>query len=165
MARARLRPVTVKHNFTYVDEIQQHTQHDPCLTDRSSLPLLEKSRSQRFFGPTLLLPPNDCAPTSQPPRPCNSSPFLSTSSTYSLWIWTTSLPFLSTFAYLSCPPNRMPAHVPIVKKRTKVFKRHQSDRYHGVKEAWRKPKGASSIINKPRVAPDRWLGYRRWRSE
>lgn len=36
----------------------------------------------------------------------------------------------------------MPSHVPIVKKRTLKFKRHQSDRYHGVKESWRKPKGA-----------------------
>lgn len=40
----------------------------------------------------------------------------------------------------------MPSHIPIVKKRTKVFKRHQSDRYHGVKEAWRKPKGIDNRV-------------------
>jgi large subunit ribosomal protein L32e len=40
----------------------------------------------------------------------------------------------------------MPAHIPIVKKRTKVFKRHQSDRYAGVKEAWRKPKGIDNRV-------------------
>ncbi|KAL7419230.1 hypothetical protein Q5752_006067 [Cryptotrichosporon argae] len=42
----------------------------------------------------------------------------------------------------------MPAHIPIVKKRTKVFKRHQSDRYHGVKEAWRKPKGIDNRVRR-----------------
>jgi hypothetical protein len=39
-----------------------------------------------------------------------------------------------------------PAHIPIVKKRTKHFKRHQSDRYHGVKESWRKPKGIDNRV-------------------
>ena len=43
-----------------------------------------------------------------------------------------------------------PAHIPIVKKRTKHFKRHQSDRYHGVKESWRKPKGIDNRV--------RWRG-------
>ncbi|KAK4052234.1 60S ribosomal protein L32 [Microbotryomycetes sp. JL221] len=38
--------------------------------------------------------------------------------------------------------------VPIVKKRTKPFKRHQSDRYAGVKEAWRKPKGIDNRVRR-----------------
>lgn len=38
--------------------------------------------------------------------------------------------------------------VTIVKKRTKPFKRHQSDRYHGVKEAWRKPKGIDNRVRR-----------------
>ncbi|KAK4689469.1 large subunit ribosomal protein L32e, partial [Tremellales sp. Uapishka_1] len=42
----------------------------------------------------------------------------------------------------------MPSHIPIVKKRTKVFKRHQSDRYHSVKEAWRKPKGIDNRVRR-----------------
>ncbi|THH34067.1 hypothetical protein EUX98_g56 [Antrodiella citrinella] len=39
-------------------------------------------------------------------------------------------------------------NVPIVKKRTKVFKRHQSDRYKGLKEAWRKPKGIDNRVRR-----------------
>ncbi|KAJ9095498.1 60S ribosomal protein L32 [Naganishia adeliensis] len=42
----------------------------------------------------------------------------------------------------------MASRIPIVKKRTKVFKRHQSDRYHGVKEAWRKPKGIDNRVRR-----------------
>ncbi|PFH54518.1 hypothetical protein AMATHDRAFT_88 [Amanita thiersii Skay4041] len=38
--------------------------------------------------------------------------------------------------------------VKIVKKRTTKFKRHQSDRYHGVKEAWRKPKGIDNRVRR-----------------
>ncbi|CAG7847112.1 SubName: Full=Probable 60S ribosomal protein L32 {ECO:0000313/EMBL:CCA69102.1} [Serendipita indica DSM 11827] len=38
--------------------------------------------------------------------------------------------------------------VKIVKKRTKPFKRHQSDRYHTVKEAWRKPKGIDNRVRR-----------------
>ncbi|KDQ12848.1 hypothetical protein BOTBODRAFT_33996 [Botryobasidium botryosum FD-172 SS1] len=38
--------------------------------------------------------------------------------------------------------------VKIVKKRTKPFKRHQSDRYHSVKEAWRKPKGIDNRVRR-----------------
>ena len=38
--------------------------------------------------------------------------------------------------------------VKIVKKRTKVFKRHQSDRYKTVKEAWRKPKGIDNRVRR-----------------
>ncbi|KZO97858.1 ribosomal protein L32e [Calocera viscosa TUFC12733] len=38
--------------------------------------------------------------------------------------------------------------IPIVKKRTKRFKRHQSDRYHSVKEAWRKPKGIDNRVRR-----------------
>jgi len=38
--------------------------------------------------------------------------------------------------------------VPIVKKRTKPFKRHQSDRYVSVKEAWRKPKGIDNRVRR-----------------
>ncbi|BGP52467.1 hypothetical protein JCM8202_000113 [Rhodotorula sphaerocarpa] len=38
--------------------------------------------------------------------------------------------------------------IKIVKKRTKPFKRHQADRYHGVKEAWRKPKGIDNRVRR-----------------
>lgn len=41
----------------------------------------------------------------------------------------------------------MVSTIPIVKKRTKVFKRHQSDRFHCVKESWRKPKGIDSRVS------------------
>ncbi|GAA6048192.1 hypothetical protein NBRC10513_003800 [Rhodotorula toruloides] len=40
------------------------------------------------------------------------------------------------------------ASIKIVKKRTKPFKRHQSDRYAGVKEAWRKPKGIDNRVRR-----------------
>ncbi len=36
----------------------------------------------------------------------------------------------------------------IVKKRTKKFVRHQSDRYDKVKEAWRKPKGIDNRVRR-----------------
>jgi len=42
----------------------------------------------------------------------------------------------------------MVSTIPIVKKRTKAFKRHQSDRYHGVKESWRKPKGIDNRVRR-----------------
>lgn len=37
---------------------------------------------------------------------------------------------------------------PIVKKRTKHFKRHHSDRYMRVSEAWRKPKGIDNRVRR-----------------
>ncbi|KAI9008003.1 60S ribosomal protein L32 [Gaertneriomyces sp. JEL0708] len=36
----------------------------------------------------------------------------------------------------------------IVKKRTKKFKRHQSDRYKKVDESWRKPKGIDNRVRR-----------------
>ncbi|KAE8146385.1 ribosomal protein L32e [Aspergillus avenaceus] len=39
-------------------------------------------------------------------------------------------------------------HVPIVKKRTKTFKRHQSDRFKCVPESWRKPKGIDNRVRR-----------------
>ncbi|EPZ34814.1 ribosomal protein L32e [Rozella allomycis CSF55] len=42
------------------------------------------------------------------------------------------------------PLNR----IAIVKKRTKKFVRHQSDRYKSVKEAWRKPKGIDNRVRR-----------------
>ncbi|CAZ82815.1 unnamed protein product [Tuber melanosporum] len=39
-------------------------------------------------------------------------------------------------------------HIPIVKKRTKRFNRHQSDRYKTVKAAWRKPKGIDNRVRR-----------------
>ncbi|GAW03704.1 60s ribosomal protein l32 [Lentinula edodes] len=45
-------------------------------------------------------------------------------------------------------PTTMAIKIPIVKKRTKHFKRHQSDRYHSVKEAWRKPKGIDNRVRR-----------------
>ncbi|ORX78227.1 60S ribosomal protein L32, partial [Basidiobolus meristosporus CBS 931.73] len=38
--------------------------------------------------------------------------------------------------------------VAIIKKRTKPFKRHQSDRYKTVKESWRKPKGIDNRVRR-----------------
>ncbi|KAF8501903.1 ribosomal protein L32e [Gautieria morchelliformis] len=42
----------------------------------------------------------------------------------------------------------MVATIPIVKKRTKAFKRHHSDRYHRVGESWRKPKGIDNRVRR-----------------
>ena len=39
-------------------------------------------------------------------------------------------------------------HVPIVKKRTAQFKRHQSDRFNRVGESWRKPKGIDNCVRR-----------------
>ncbi|ROT42088.1 60S ribosomal protein L32 [Sodiomyces alkalinus F11] len=39
-------------------------------------------------------------------------------------------------------------HVPIVKKRTKRFFRHQSDRFKCVDPSWRKPKGIDSRVRR-----------------
>jgi large subunit ribosomal protein L32e len=39
-------------------------------------------------------------------------------------------------------------HVRIVKKRTKRFVRHQSDRYHKLKPSWRKPKGIDNRVRR-----------------
>merc|ERR1712098_973045 len=39
-------------------------------------------------------------------------------------------------------------HVPIVKKRTKRFFRHQSDRFMCVDPSWRKPKGIDSRVRR-----------------
>ncbi|OLL25138.1 60S ribosomal protein L32 [Neolecta irregularis DAH-3] len=39
-------------------------------------------------------------------------------------------------------------HIPIVKKRTKKFNRHQSDRFKCVKSAWRKPKGIDNRVRR-----------------
>lgn len=36
----------------------------------------------------------------------------------------------------------------IIKKRTKLFKRHHSDRYHRVGESWRKPRGIDSCVRR-----------------
>jgi len=39
-------------------------------------------------------------------------------------------------------------HIPIVKKRTKRFNRHQSDCYKCVDAAWRKPKGIDNRVRR-----------------
>jgi large subunit ribosomal protein L32e len=39
-------------------------------------------------------------------------------------------------------------HVPIVKKRTKRFSRHQSDRFKCVDPSWRKPKGIDNRVRR-----------------
>lgn len=38
--------------------------------------------------------------------------------------------------------------IPIVKKRTTKFKRHQSDRFMRVGESWRKPKGIDNCLRR-----------------
>merc|ERR1711915_640904 len=40
------------------------------------------------------------------------------------------------------------SHVPIVKKRTAQFKRHQSDRFKCVDPSWRKPKGIDNRVRR-----------------
>ncbi|KAH9410429.1 PREDICTED: 60S ribosomal protein L32-like [Rhagoletis zephyria] len=43
----------------------------------------------------------------------------------------------------------VPLHKPeIVKKRTKKFRRHQSDRYRKIKPNWRKPKGIDNRVRR-----------------
>jgi large subunit ribosomal protein L32e len=39
-------------------------------------------------------------------------------------------------------------HVPIVKKRTNRFNRHQSDRFDRVAPSWRKPKGIDNCVRR-----------------
>ncbi|KAJ1335304.1 large subunit ribosomal protein L32e [Microdochium nivale] len=39
-------------------------------------------------------------------------------------------------------------HVPIVKKRTSTFNRHQSDRFDRLSSKWRKPKGIDSRVRR-----------------
>jgi len=39
-------------------------------------------------------------------------------------------------------------HIPIVKKRTNRFTRHQSDRFHRVGASWRKPKGIDNCVRR-----------------
>ncbi|KAI0307826.1 60S ribosomal protein L32 [Multifurca ochricompacta] len=54
----------------------------------------------------------------------------------------------------------MAVKTPIIKKRTKPFKRHQSDRYKSVKEAWRKPKGIDNRVRrrfKGQLPMPKWL--------
>ena len=40
------------------------------------------------------------------------------------------------------------SHVPIVKKRTAQFKRHQSDRFKCVAPSWRKPHGIDNRVRR-----------------
>lgn len=39
-------------------------------------------------------------------------------------------------------------HVPIVKKRTKTFNRHQADRFKCLDRSWRKPKGIDNRVRR-----------------
>ena len=39
-------------------------------------------------------------------------------------------------------------HVPIVKKRTKLFNRHQADRFKRLDRSWRKPKGIDNRVRR-----------------
>ena len=38
--------------------------------------------------------------------------------------------------------------IPIIKKKTKIFTRHHSDRYKRLKKNWRKPKGIDSCVRR-----------------
>ncbi|KAM0683316.1 60S ribosomal protein L32 [Mitosporidium daphniae] len=42
----------------------------------------------------------------------------------------------------------MAAKIPIIKKRTKKFIRHQSDRFTSVKPSWRRPKGIDNRVRR-----------------
>jgi len=52
------------------------------------------------------------------------------------------------YSYVPIAQLTMAVKTPIIKKRTKPFKRHQSDRYKSVKEAWRKPKGIDNRVRR-----------------
>merc|ERR1712080_517441 len=57
--------------------------------------------------------------------------------------------FLRIFRLKDSKMAITPASRPmIVKKRTKKFNRHQSDRYHKVKRNWRKPKGIDNRVRR-----------------
>ena len=95
------------------------------------------------YADQVLVPFNRLSPLYFPLNPLVNSPshsstpgpfhLLATSTTYALKI-----------RYLV---KMAPQHIPILKKRTKKFKRHQSDRYHSVKESWRKPKGIDNRVS------------------
>lgn len=59
-------------------------------------------------------------------------------------------------------------HVPIVKKRTAHFNRHQSDRFMRVDPSWRKPKGIDNRVRrrfKGQAAMPKVRSGERFRSE
>ncbi|CAD6597049.1 HN1_G0013350.mRNA.1.CDS.1 [Saccharomyces cerevisiae] len=54
----------------------------------------------------------------------------------------------SSYLFTGTPRMASLPHPKIVKKHTKKFKRHHSDRYHRVAENWRKQKGIDSVVRR-----------------